>query len=156
MNITATLIGQMVTFAIFVLFCMKYVWPALINVMETREKRIADGLDAADRADKDLELAKKKASEELKEAKSQAANIVDQANKRANQIVEDAKAKAEDAAAQIKVAAEAELARDVSQAREKLRSQVSSLVLVGAEKVLGEALDAKAHGAILDKLAAEL
>ncbi len=156
MNITATLIGQSITFILFVLFCMKFVWPALLSVMEAREKRIADGLENAEKADKDMELAKKKASEHLKEAKAQSASIVEQANKRANQIVDEAKGKAEEAAQQIKIAAQAELDRDVSQAREQLRSQVASLVLVGAEKVLGEAIDASASSAMLDKLAAEL
>ena len=75
MNITATLIGQSITFLVFVLFCMKYVWPALLSVMEAREKRIAEGLESAEKASKDLELAKQKAAQQLKEAKEQAAAI---------------------------------------------------------------------------------
>ena len=156
MNITATLIGQSITFLLFVFFCMKYVWPPLLSVMEAREKRIADGLDAADRASKDLELAKNKVVEQLKEAKTQAASIVEQANKRASQIIDEAKGKAEEAADQLKAAAHAEIDREVSQAREKLRGQVAHLVLVGTEKVLGEKVDAKSHTAMLDKLASEL
>jgi len=92
----------------------------------------------------------------MKAAKEQAAGIIEQANKRANQIVEEAKVKAEDAALQIESAAKAELEREVAQAREQLRGQVANLVIVGAEKVLGEAVDASAHTAMLDKLAAEL
>lgn len=156
MNLNYTLIGQSLTFIVFILFCMKYVWPALLSVMEEREKRIADGLEAADRADKDLELAKKKAMEQLREAKEQAAEIVDQANKRATQIVEEAKNNAVVEADRVKAAAEAELNREVSAAREDLRQKVSQLALAGAEKVLESSIDASAHNAMLDKLASEL
>ncbi|WP_370980534.1 F0F1 ATP synthase subunit B [Agaribacterium sp. ZY112] len=156
MNINLTLIGQSVTFFIFVAFCWKFVWPALIGVMQDREKRIAEGLEAADRADKDLELAQKKATEQLREAKEQAAQIVDQANKRAAQIVDEAKEQAVAEGDRIKAAAGAEVEREISQAREELRGQVATLALAGAEKVLGASVDAKAHAAMLDKLAAEL
>lgn len=156
MNINLTLIGQSLTFLVFVFFCMKFVWPALIGVMQDREKRIAEGLEAANRADKDLELAQKKATEQLREAKEQAATIIDSANKRASQVVEEAKEQAKAEAERIKVAAEAEVEREISQAREELRGQVSVLALAGAEKVLGASVDAKAHAEMLDKLAAEL
>src|SRR5690554_2874740 len=89
-----TLFGQMVTFAFFVWFCMRFVWPALTRILEERKNKIADGLDAADRAMRDLELAQGKATEQLKGAKQEAAVLLEQANKRANQIVEDAKDKA--------------------------------------------------------------
>lgn len=156
MNINLTLIGQSLTFIIFVLFCMKFVWPAIISVMETREKRIADGLENADKADKDLELAKQQAAAQLKAAKEQAAVIVEAANKRALHIVEEAKQNAVVEAERIKSSAQAEIDRDISQAREQLRGKVASLVLVGAEKVLGSAIDLNAHNQLLDKLAAEL
>lgn len=156
MNINLTLIGQSITFIFFVLFCMKFVWPALIGVMAEREKRIGDGLEAADRASKDLELAQRKAGDQLTEAKKQAATIIDQANKRASQIVDEAKGQAVVEGDRIKSAAEAEIEREVSQAREDLRSKVSVLALAGAEKVLGASIDASAHNAMLDKLAAEL
>jgi len=155
-NLNLTLIGQSLTFLVFVAFCMKFVWPALLGVMKEREERIADGLQAADRADKDLELAQKKATEQLKEAKGQAANIVEQANKRASQIVEEAKEAAAVEADRIKVQADAEVARQVSQAREELRSKVAELALSGAEKILGASIDAKAHDTMLEKLAADL
>lgn len=156
MSITLTLIGQSITFFVFVYFCMKVVWPALMNVMQDREKRIADGLEAADRADKDLELAQKKASEQLKDAKAQAASIVEQANKRAAQIVEEAKDNAVVEADRIKTAAHAEVAREVSQAREALRGKVAMLALSGAEKILGASVNEKTHSDMLNKLAAEL
>lgn len=156
MNINLTLIGQSITFIAFVLFCMKFVWPALIGVMETREQRIAKGLEDAERADRDLELAKEQAGKQLREAKEQASAIVEQANKRASQIVEEAKAQAQVEAERIKTAAGAEVDREVSQAREELRGKVSVLAIAGAEKILGSSVDASAHSAMLDKLAAEL
>ncbi len=156
MNINLTLIGQSLTFLFFVFFCMKFVWPALISVMEEREKRIAQGLDNADKADKDLELAKQQVATQIKEAKDQAATILEAANKRANQIVEEAKVQATVEAERIKLSAQADIDREIMQAREQLRSKVASLVLVGAEKVLGASIDASAHNQMLDKLAAEL
>lgn len=156
MNITATLIGQSITFMIFVLFCMKYVWPALLSVMEAREQRIAEGLEFAEKADKDLELAKQRASQHLKDAKEQASSIVELANKRASQVVEEAKEQASLEAQRIRDLAQAEVEREVARAREALRGQVSVLALAGAEKILGKTIDASAHNAMLDKLAAEL
>ena len=156
MNINLTLIGQSLTFLVFIAFCMKFIWPALLGVMEEREKRIAEGLQAAEKADKDLELAKKKAVAQLHEAKQQAAHIVDQANKRAAQIVDEAKDAATAESDRIKAAAQAEVEHAVSQAREELRGKVATLALAGAEKVLGTTVDAKAHTAMLDKLAADL
>ena len=91
MNINLTLIGQMVAFVGFVVFCMKFVWPPIIAAMQERADKIADGLAAADRANHDLELAKEKAVERLREAKEEAAGIVESANKRGNQLVEEAK-----------------------------------------------------------------
>lgn len=156
MNINATLIGQSITFLIFVLFCMKFVWPALLSVMQAREQRIAEGLQAAERAHKDLDLAQQLVSKKLKEAKDQGAAIVEQANKRANQIIEQAKAQAELEASRIKVAASAETDREIARAREQLREKVSVLALVGAEKILASSIDLTAHNKMLDKLAAEL
>lgn len=156
MNINLTLIGQSLTFIAFVFFCMKVVWPALLGVMEAREQKIAKGLEDAERADKDLELAKEQAGKQLREAKEQAAAIVEQANKRASQIVEEAKEQAKVEAERIKAAADADVAREVSQAREELRGKVAVLALAGAEKILGNSVDAGAHNAMLDKLAAEL
>ncbi len=156
MNINLTLIGQMVAFVCFVLFCMKYVWPPIVAAMAEREKKIADGLAAADRANHDLELAKEQAVERLKEAKHEAAGIVDSANRRANQIVEEAKQAAVVEADRVKAAAQAEIQQEANRAREQLRGQVAALSLAGAEKVLGAAIDQKAHAELVEKLAAEL
>lgn len=156
MNINLTLFGQMVTFAFFVWFCMKYVWPAITGVMEERKNKIADGLDAADRAMRDLELAQNKASEQLKEAKQEAAALIEQANKRASQIVEDAKNQARAEGDRIKAAAEAEVEQQVNRAREELRSKVAVLALAGAEKVLEKSIDENVNRELVDKLAAQL
>ena len=156
MNINLTLIGQMVAFVCFVVFCMKYVWPPIVAAMQERADKIAEGLAAADRANHDLELAKEKAVERLKEAKVEAAGIVDAANKRGNQLVEEAKQAAVVEAQRVKVSAQAEIEQETNRAREQLRGQVAALSLAGAEKILGAAIDPKAHAAMVDELAAEL
>jgi F-type H+-transporting ATPase subunit b len=155
-NINLTLIGQMIAFICFVLFCMKYVWPPILAAMAEREKKIADGLAAADRASHDLELAKEKAVERLTEAKHEAAGIIDAANKRGNQLVEEAKNAAVTEADRVKASAQAEIEQETNRAREQLRGQVAALSLAGAEKVLGSAIDHQAHAELVDKLAAEL
>ncbi|MEM9212720.1 MAG: F0F1 ATP synthase subunit B, partial [Pseudomonadota bacterium] len=137
MNINLTLIGQMLAFIAFVVFCMKYVWPPILAAMQEREQKIADGLAAADRASHDLELAQEKAVERLKEAKEEASGIVDAANRRANQIVDEAKDAAVVEADRVKAAAQAEIEQETNRAREQLRSQVAALSIAGAEKVLG-------------------
>lgn len=156
MNINLTLIGQMLAFVGFVVFCMKYVWPPIIAAMQEREEKIADGLAAADRASHDLELAQEKAVERLKEAKEEAAGIIDSANKRANQLVEEAKDAAVVEADRVKASAQAEIEQETNRAREQLRGQVAALSIAGAEKVLGAAIDQEAHSELVDKLAAEL
>jgi F-type H+-transporting ATPase subunit b len=155
-NINLTLFGQMIAFVCFVLFCMKYVWPPILAAMAEREKKIAEGLAAADRASRDLEMAQEKAVERLKEAKHEAAGIIDAANKRSAQIVEEAKQTAGVEADRVKAAAQAEIEQETNRAREQLRGQVAALALAGAEKVLGAEIDQKAHAALVDKLAAEL
>jgi F-type H+-transporting ATPase subunit b len=155
-NINLTLIGQSITFIAFILFCMKFVWPALISIMEEREKKIADGLEAADRADKDLELAQKKATQQLREAKEQAAVILDQANKRASQIVEEAKEQARAEGQRLLVKAQADIEQEANRAKEELRGKVAVLVLAGAQKVLEAEINEQAHSELVEKLAAQL
>jgi len=156
MNINATLFGQAIAFAFFVLFCMKYVWPPLIAAIEDRQKKISDGLTQAERAGKDLDLAQAKAVEKLKEAKTQAAEIIEQANKRRAQIVEEAKIEAEAERAKIVAQGEAEVEGERSRAREELRQQVSSLAIAGAEKIIKRSIDKDANSDIIDQLVAEL
>lgn len=156
MNINLTLIGQSVTFLLFVWFCKAFVWTAIRNAMDEREKQIADGLEAADRASRDLELAQEKATHYLRDAKEEAAAIIDAANKRASQIVEEAKMAAREEGDRLKVAAQAEIEQEVNRAKEQLRSQVAGLALAGAEQVLQASVDQNAHKALVEKLAAGL
>jgi len=156
MNINATLLGQAIAFAIFVWFCMKYVWPPLLDAIEARQKKIADGLTQAERAGKDLDLAQAKASEKLKEAKAQAAEIIDQANKRRAQIVDEAKTEGETERQKIITQGEAEVEAERNRAREELRQQVSALAIAGAEKIIKRSIDKKANSDIIDKLVTEL
>ena len=156
MNINLTLIGQTIAFALFVLFCMKYVWPPIIAAMKERADKIADGLEAADKADKDLELARERATKELREAREEAASIIDSANKRASQIVEEAKDQAREEGDRLKVAAQAEIEQEMNRAKEQLRGQVAALAIAGAEKVLEASIDENAHKGLVEKLAADL
>lgn len=124
--------------------------------MEERAKKIADGLDAADRAKRDLELAQDKAVDQLKEAKQEAAAIVDQANKRASQIVEDAKDKAREEGDRLKLAAQSDIEQEINLAREELRGKVATLAVSGAERILQRSVDQAANSDLIDSLAAEL
>lgn len=156
MNITATLIGQMLFFVVFVWFTMKFVWPMITTAMAERQKKIADGLAAADRAAKDLELAQDKATAALREAKVEAGKIIELANKRAAEIVDEAKQQARVEGDRILAAAKTEVDQEAHRAREQLRKQVSALAVAGAEKILAKSVDQKAHSDLLEKLAAEL
>jgi len=155
-NINFTLIGQSLTFFVFVWFVAKFVWPPIIKAMEERAEKIANGLDAADRAERDLELAKEEIAQQLKDAKTEAAAIIDSANKRANQIIDEAKEAALAEGSRLKAAAQAEVEQEMNRAREELRGQVAKLVIEGAEKVLESSVDAKAHDELVNKLAGEL
>nr|WP_286009611.1 F0F1 ATP synthase subunit B [Salinicola sp. S1-1-2] len=151
-----TLIGQAIAFAVFVWFCMKYVWPPVMQALQERQKKIADGLDAASRATRDLELAQEKADETLKESKEQAQQILEQANKRASQIVEEARETARAEGERIIEGARSEIDQEINRAKEELRAQVSLLAVAGAERILESSIDEAKHRELVDKLAAEL
>lgn len=156
MNINATILGQIIAFAFFVWFCMKYVWPPLTAALAERAKKIADGLEAAERAGKDLEQAQIRVTEQLRVAKSEASNIIEQANKRAGQIVDDAKEQAREEGRRLITGAQAEIEQEVNRAKEQLRKQVASIAIAGAEKILEATIDEKAHTELAEKLAASL
>lgn len=156
MSINATLLGQAISFALFVWFCMKFVWPPLMNAIEERQKKIADGLADAGRAAKDLELAQIKATEQLKEAKVTANEIIEQANKRKAQIVEEAKAEADIERAKIIAQGKSEIENERNRVKDDLRKQVALLAIAGAEKILERAIDPEAHSDIVNKLVAEI
>lgn len=156
MSINATLFGQMIVFIIFVWFCMKYVWPPIMKAIEERQKKIADGLADADRAEKSLELAQEKAKDQLKEAKQQASEIIEQANKRRNQIIEEATEEAQSERSKIIAQGQAEIEAERNRAKEELRQQVAALAVSGAERILERSIDKAANADILEKLAEEL
>ncbi len=156
MNINATLLGQTIMFAMFVWFCMKFVWPPIMAALEARKKQIADGLAAAERGKHDLDLAAKRSAEILREGKEKAAEIIALGDKRASEIVEEAKEQARLEGQRIITAAKAEIEQEVFRAKEYLRTQVSAVALAGASKILGREIDAKAHNDLLEKLVAEI
>ena len=156
MNINATIIGQSLAFLIFVVFCMKFVWPPVIAALHERQKKIADGLDAAARAARDLELAQDKAGQQLREAKAQAAEIIEQAKKRGTQIVDEAREQARVEADRVKAQAQAEIEQELNSVKDALRAQLGSLAVEGAEKILGATIDQNAHAELVTKLAAEI
>ena len=156
MNINATLLAQTIMFALFVWFCMKFVWPPIMAALEQRKKQIADGLAAAERAKLDLELAAKRSAEILREAKEKVSEIVNNGEKRASEIVESAKVQARVEGERIIAGAKAEIDQEVFRARELLRTQVSAVALAGAGKILGREIDAKAHSDLVEKLVGEI
>ncbi|WP_019557535.1 F0F1 ATP synthase subunit B [Thiomicrorhabdus arctica] len=152
MSINATLLIQMIAFMLLIWLVNKVLWAPLSKLMEDRQKKIADGLSAAEKGKHELELAEQKAKDVLKDAKTQAQNILGQAEKRGSEIVEDAKVKATEEAGRIKASAQAEIEQEVSRAREGLRKEVSSIAISGAEKILGKEVDAAAHNDMLETL----
>jgi F-type H+-transporting ATPase subunit b len=156
MTLNLTLIGQSITFLVFVWTCWKFIWPPLVNAMQERQKAIGEGLAAAERAEKDLQLAQERATDNLREAKEEAAKILEQARGQANQMIENAKNDARAEGERLKEAQRAEIEQEVNRAKETLRKQVAVLAVTGAERVLGASVDADRHGELLDKIAAEL
>nr|WP_221298255.1 F0F1 ATP synthase subunit B [Rahnella rivi] len=140
----------------FVLFCMKYVWPPIMAAIEKRQKEISEGLSSAERAKKELDLAQADATDQLKKAKAEAQVIIDQANKRKAQIVDEAKTEAEQERNKIVAQAKAEIDAERQRAREELRKQVGILAIAGAEKIIERSVDEAANSDIVDKLVAEL
>ena len=156
MNINLTLIGQLVSFVVFVWFTMKFVWTPIMGALEARRKEIADGLAAAERGQHEQELAKERAKEELHAAKQQAAEIVNQAHKRATEIVEEAKNDAKAEGDRILTAAQAEIEQEVNRSREALREKVAVLVITGAEKVLQKEINADVHKDVVENIAGQI
>lgn len=156
MNINLTLLIEMVVFAIFVWFTMKFVWGPIVGVLDDRKAIIADGLAASEKGLKDQEMAKELATQKIKEAKQEAAEIIAQAKSRDTQMVEEAKGKAVEEADRIIAGAQAEIDQEVNRAKDSLRTQVSELAVAGASKILGKEVDASAHKAALKELIAQI
>jgi F-type H+-transporting ATPase subunit b len=156
MDIAVTLIIQGVAFFLVVLGVMKWLWPPLMNILEQRQKTIAEGLAAGNKGQKDLDEAKVKSQEIIREARDKAVQIVDQASKRANEIIEEAKGTAQSEAQRIVTQAHEEIALDTTKARESLRKQVANLAVQGASRLLEREIDPKTHAQLLDKLDLEV
>ena len=156
MDINLTFIVQGFAFFAVAWMVMKFGWPHINAAIEERQQKVAEGLAAADRSQKDLAQAQEKVNEALKEARTKANEIIDQAHQRANQIVEAAKNDAIAEANRQKALGLAEIDAASTRAKEELRKQVSVLAVSGAEKLLRREIDANAHKALLDELAAEI
>jgi len=156
MNITVSLFGQMAAFILLIWFVNKVLWGPLSGILAERQKRIADGLAAADKGKHELELSEKRAKDGLKQAKEQAAEIISQAEKRGNEIVEEAKSSARQEGERLLVAAKAEIDQEANRAREQLRGQVAGIAAAGASKILGREIDENAHADLLKDLVAQI
>lgn len=156
MDFNMTLLGQSIAMLVFVWFCMKYIWPPIMQAIEERQQQIADGLAAADKGQRSLEEAETESKQIIADARKQATGILDQANARANEIVADGKSDGEKERARQIAAAQAEIEQESNRAREELRGQVSAIAVMSAEKILRREIDPQAHEDILGKLASEL
>ena len=153
MNINATLIAQALVMIVFVAICWRYIYPPILSVMQEREKKIADGLEAAKKADDSLEEAKLAYEKELKEAKAEAANILEKANNRASQIVTDASSKAEAEAEKIIASASTNIDNETNKAKEELRQQMADIIIDTTQKILDDEISKEKHEEILKKAA---
>lgn len=156
MNLNATLIGQIITFILFIWFTMKYVWPPLMNVMEERRKKIAEGLAAGEEGKKALELARHESQDILADAKTQASGIVEQANQRANRIIEDSKHDARTEGERLLKIAEGEIKQETNKARDALMSQVAEIAVVSAEKILKREVSTEGNDRLVDDALGEI
>lgn len=156
MDINVTLIIQMLVFAAFVWFTMRFVWPPLSKAMEERQNKIADGLAAAERGRKELELAQHRIKEELKQAKAQAAEILEKANMRGAQLIDEAKLASKLEAEKQAKLAEEQLKQAVQRAKDELKNHLAQLVLEGTKKILGREIDDKTNHALVDNFIEEI
>lgn len=156
MDINATIIGQTIAMIVFVWFCMKFVWPPIMGIIEERQTKIADGLAAADRGARSLEEAQVRIQSMVEDARGQARQILDQAQTRANGIIEEARAGAEQERDRIIQAAKADVEQQINKARDELRGQVAAIAVAGAEKILAREIDPGKHQEMLAKLAQQI
>jgi len=151
-----TFIGQTIAMIVFVWFCMKFIWPPMIQALEDRRAKIADGLAAGERAHEGLAKAQAEADSIIAEARGKALEIVDQANKRGTSLVEEARGDGKRERERQLEAARTEIDQERNRVREELRGQVSAIAIASAEKILTREIDASAHQDILSQLAGEL
>ena len=156
MDINLTLVVQVLVFGAFVMFTMKFVWPPLVKALEERQEKIADGLAAAERGRRELELAQHRVKDEMKQAKVDAADILEKANRRAGQIIEEAKDEARQEAQKLAKMADEQITQALHHAKDSLRKQVAVLAVAGAEKILMREIDEDTNRALLNNLIAEI
>jgi len=156
MNMNMTLVGQMITFLVFVFITMKYIWPHFITILEERREKIAAGLAATEQAKKDLEIAQHRAKQIIDAAKVEAAEAIEAAGNRATRMVEEAQTKARDEGKRLVELAQADIQQQIQAAKEGLRQQMAALVIAGSEKILGNQIDQAANNDLLDKLIGEI
>lgn len=156
MDFNATLIGEMIAFALLIWFSVHFIWPHLNKAIEERQLKIADGLNAAEKARAELKEADTKVAAEIKQARSQASEIIDKAQQQGNQVLEKARAEAVEEINRLKAQAQDDIAQMAQRARDQLRQQVSALAVQGASKIVQREIDPAAHKALLDQLAAEI
>ena len=156
MNLNLTMFAQAISFALFIWFTVKFVWPPLLRAIEARQKTIADGLAEAERGRSSLADAQKQTDTILKDARARAQEIVAAAEKAASQRVEESKVQAKSEGERLVAAAHAQIQQEVQSAKQQLREQVAQLAMTGAEKILRREVDAKAHADMLNQLKAQL
>ena len=156
MNINLTLVVQMIVFATLILITMKWIWPPILQAMDERQRKIAQGLAAAEEGEKELSQARDKADAIVREARERANQIIDHAQHRANEVVEQAKGAASTEGARIVAAAQQQIELDTTRAKESLRREVAGIAVGAASKLLGREIDARAHADLLEQLAAEI
>ncbi len=156
MNINLTLVVQMIVFALLIYGTMKWIWPLILAAMEERQRKIAQGLAAAELGEQKLAQAREQADAIVREARERASQIIDHAQHRANELVEEAKGTASAEGARIIAAAQQQIVLDTNQARESLRKEVAGIAVGAASKLLGREVDARAHADLLDKLGAQI
>ena len=156
MNLNATIIGQMLAFAIFVVFCMYYVWPPIISALEERKKKIADALAAAERGRHEQKLAEERALQVICKAEDQANTVIAQAQHRGNEIVNEAKRNAQIEVKLMLASAAADIEHDINRAKDVLRVQVGSIVSVGAKKIVSREINIKDHSNLIEELVSQI
>jgi len=156
MNLNFSLVAEALTFAAFIWFTVKFVWPPMLRAIEARQKTIADGLAAAEQGRRSLETSTRQADEEIRKARERASETIAQTDKRVAQMIEEARNAAKEEGNREKAAAKAEIEQELSRAREQLRDHVAALAVAGAEKILRREVDAKAHADLLDAIKRQL
>jgi F-type H+-transporting ATPase subunit b len=156
MDINLTLLGQMITFILFIWFTLRYVWPPLSKAMEERKQKIAEGIVAAEQSQRELELAKHKALEILREAKLKASHTVEQANHRSLHMIEEAKEAARQESLRITAQAQVDIEHQYQQAKRELTSLIGTLSVDVARKMIQQDVDVKTHQRLLDDLLSEI